>query len=174
MEQERQYMIEKIHLTYEKWNFLLSKEKPDINVNFEDTITLPSTIQQMKKSPVTDERSDGYLTDPHRFEGYALYERTVKLVPKKQGSRAYLVMERTRTSNLWVNGEFVGTQNSLCTAHRYDITDFINGGEIRITIMIDNVSCPVPGGHMTSQDTQTNWLGITGEISLQTLSKVRV
>lgn len=166
-------MIEKIHLTYEKWNFLLSKEKPEINSNFEDTITLPSTVQQMKKSPVTDERSAGYLTDPHRFEGYALYERTVKITPKKQGCKVFLVMERTRTSNLWINGEFVGTQNSLCTAHRYDITDFISGEETRITIMIDNVSCPVSGGHMTSQDTQTNWLGITGGLYIECVNGAR-
>ena len=166
-------MTEKIHLTYEKWNFLLSKEKPDINVNFEDTATLPSTVQQLKKPPVTDERSAGYLTDPYRFEGYALYERTVKIAPKKQGCRVFLVMERTRTSNLWIDGNFIGTQNSLCTAHRYDITDFVNGGEIRITIMIDNVSCPVSGGHMTSQDTQTNWLGITGGLYIECVNEAR-
>ena len=166
-------MIEKIHLTYEKWNFLLSKEKPDINVNFEDTVTLPSTVQQMKKPPVTDERSAGYLTDPYRFEGYALYERKVKVAPKKQGCKVFLVMERTRTSNLWIDGNFIGTQNSLCTAHRYDITDFVNGEEIRITIMIDNVTCPVPGGHMTSQDTQTNWLGITGGLYIECVNEAR-
>ncbi len=166
-------MIEKIHLTYEKWNFLLSKEKPDINVNFEDTVTLPSTVQQMKKPPVTDERSAGYLTDPYRFEGYALYERKVKVAPKKQGCKVFLVMERTRTSNLWIDGNFIGTQNSLCTAHRYDITDFVNSEEIRITIMIDNVTCPVPGGHMTSQDTQTNWLGITGGLYIECVNEAR-
>ena len=166
-------MIEKIHLTYEKWNFLLSKEKPDVNAVFEDTIALPSTIQQMKKSPVTDERSAGYLTDPHRFEGYALYERTIKFTPKKQDCKVFLVMERTRTSSLWIDGELVGTQNSLCTAHRYDITDFIKGEEIRVTIMIDNVSCPVSGGHMTSQDTQTNWLGITGELYIECVNPAR-
>ena len=166
-------MIEKIHLTYEKWNFLLSKEKPDINVNFEDTVTLPSTVQQMKKPPVTDERSAGYLTDPYRFEGYALYERKVKVAPKKQGCKVFLVMERTRTSNLWIDGNFIGTQNSLCTAHRYDITDFVNGEEIRIKIMIDNVTCPVPGGHMTSQDTQTNWLGITGGLYIECVNEAR-
>ncbi len=166
-------MIEKIHLTYEKWGFLLSKERPDINSCLADSIMLPSTVQQMKKSPVTDERSTGYLTDPHRFEGYALYERTVKITPKKQGCRAYLVMERTRTSSLWIDGAFVGTQNSLCTAHRYDITDFVNGNEIRVTIMIDNVSCPVGGGHMTSVDTQTNWLGITGGLYIEFVNEAR-
>ena len=76
-------MIEKFTLTSEKWNFLLSKEKPDINSAFHDTVRLPSTVQQLKKSPLTDERSDGFLTDPYRFEGYAVYEREVTIYPKK-------------------------------------------------------------------------------------------
>ncbi len=152
-----------------EWKFRLSKEKPDINAPFDDVITLPSTVQQMKKPPVTDERSDGYLTDPHRFEGYALYERTVTDLPQ-EGER-FLVLERTRTSSLWVNGQFAGSQNSLCTAHKYDITKF--GSSVKITLMIDNVSCPVPGGHMTSPDTQTNWLGITGGIYIECRDSLR-
>lgn len=166
-------MIEKITLTSEKWKFMLSKEKPDINTPFADSVILPSTVQQLKKSPVTDERSDGYLTDPHRFEGYAVYERTVNISPKKKDSEIFLVLERTRTSTLWINGSLVGTQNSLCTAHRYNITDHVNGQPVKITIMIDNVSCPVPGGHMTSQDTQTNWLGITGDIYIEVCNPLR-
>ncbi|MBP1561853.1 MAG: beta-glucuronidase [Oscillospiraceae bacterium] len=166
-------MTEKINLTGEKWSFLLSKEKPVPNSVFEDAVFLPSTVQQLKKPPVTDERSDGFLTDPYRFEGYALYERTVNISPKKEGCAVFLVLERTRTSNVWINGEFAGTRNSLCTAHRYDITDLVQKGENRITIMIDNVSCPVPGGHMTSQDTQTNWLGITGEVYIECRNMLR-
>ena len=76
-------MIEKFSLTGEDWKFRLSKEKPDINAEFRDSIRLPSTVQQKKKPPVTDERSDGYLTDPYRFEGFALYERMVNISPKK-------------------------------------------------------------------------------------------
>ena len=167
-------MIEKFLLTSEKWNFLLSKEKPDIKTELTDTIRLPSTVQQMKKPPLTDERSDGFLTDPYRFEGYALYERIVSFTPKNSDCGVFLVMERTRTTNLWIDGKFVGTQNSLCASHRYNITDFMKFGEpVKITIMVDNVSCPVPGGHMTSQDTQTNWLGITGEIYLECRSRLR-
>ena len=166
-------MIEKFLLTSEDWSFRLSKEKPDINAGFEDTIRLPSTVQQKKKPPVTDERSDGFLTDPYRFEGYALYERTVTISPKKADCEMFLVLERTRTSNLWIDGKHVGSQNSLCTAHRYNITEYFTGQPMRITIMIDNVSCPVPGGHMTSQDTQTNWLGITGEICIECSNPLR-
>lgn len=167
-------MIEKFLLTSEKWNFLLSKEKPDINSELTDTIHLPSTVQQMKKPPLTDERSDGFLTDPYHFEGYALYERIVSFTPKNSDCDVFLVMERTRTTSLWIDGKFVGTQNSLCASHRYDITKFMEFGvPVKITIMVDNVSCPVPGGHMTSQDTQTNWLGITGEIYLECKSRLR-
>ena len=157
-------MIEKFTLTSEKWNFLLSKEKPEVNAAFHDTVRLPSTVQQLKKSPLTDERSDGFLTDPYRFEGYAVYEREVTIYPKKSDCEMFLVLERTRTSSLWINGNFVGTQNSICAPHKYNITEFAAEMPLTVKIMTDNVSCPVPGGHMTSQDTQTNWLGITGDI----------
>ena len=173
-------MVEKINLAGSSWDFALrSKEEgmPDISdVGFADTITLPSTVQQMKKPPVTKERSDGFLTDPYRFEGYAFYRRTVTVSPQKPGCgdcEVFLSLERTRTSSVWVNGKKAGTYNSLCTAHRYNITKLVQNGENEIIIAVDNVSCPVTGGHMTSQDTQTNWLGITGEIFIEFRSRLR-
>ncbi|MCM1328191.1 MAG: beta-glucuronidase [Ruminococcus sp.] len=167
-------MIEKFLLTSEKWNFLLSKEKPEVGAELSDAVFLPSTVQQLKKSPKTEERSDGFLTDPYRFEGYAVYERIVNFTPKTADCDVFLVMERTRTTNLWIDGKHVGTQNSLCAPHRYNVTDFIEWGvPTKITVTVDNVSCPVPGGHMTSQDTQTNWLGITGEIYLECRRRLR-
>ncbi len=173
-------MIEKINLAGSSWDFALrSKEEgmPVIaDIDFGDTITLPSTVQQMKKPPVTEERSDGFLTDPYRFEGYAFYRRTVTVSPQKSGCEncdVFLSLERTRTSSVWVNGKKAGTRNSLCTAHRYNITELVRNGENEIIIAADNISCPVPGGHMTSQDTQTNWLGITGEIFIEFRSRLR-
>ncbi len=164
-------MLEKINLSG-VWQFKLSKEKPDMTAGT-DTIRLPSTVQQEKKPPVTDERSDGFLTDPRRFEGYALYTRKVTVSPKKKDCDVFLVLERTRTTEVWVNGKSAGTQSSLCAPHRYDITKLVRDGENEITILVDNVSCPVPGGHMTSQDTQTNWLGITGELYIEFRSRLR-
>lgn len=40
--------------------------------------------------------------------------------------------------------------------------------------MVDNTSYPTKGGHMTSPDTQTNWNGITGEISIKITNKTRL
>ncbi len=160
-------MTEKMDLTDKEWRFLLSGEMPEPDAPLTDSIRLPSTVQQAGKSPVTDERSDGFLTDPRRFEGYALYERTVELTPAAAGRDLFLVLERTRTSRLWIDGSYAGTQNSLCTPHRYRITEYFKNAPLRILLMVDNVSCPVPGGHMTSQDTQTNWLGVTGAVYIE-------
>lgn len=165
-------MNNRITLKSQEWLFFLSEEEPPMPVVFSDTIPLPSTVQMERKSPRREEKSDGYLNDPYRFEGYAVYERTVELEPES-GRELFLVLERTRTTRLWVNGSYVGTQNSLCTPHRYAVTDAVRAGENRITIMVDNVTCPVPGGHMTSPDTQTNWLGITGDIYLESVPRVR-
>ncbi|MCM1524825.1 MAG: beta-glucuronidase [Ruminococcus sp.] len=157
--------MKKINLADTPWDFAVSTEKPDINEALTDTVILPSTVQQMKKTPVTDERSDGYLTDPHSFEGYALYRRNAS-VNINDDEEAFLVLERTRTSNVWINGSFAGSCSSICAPHIYNITELVTGNDV-ITVMIDNISCPVPGGHMTSKDTQTNWLGITGEVSVR-------
>ncbi len=90
------------------------------------------------------------------------------------GEQLYLVLERTRTTKVWINGTYMGSRNSLCSAHRYDITAAVRSGSNRIRIQVDNVSCPVPGGHMTSQDTQTNWLGITGELCVERVSAIHM
>lgn len=167
-------MINKTDLTDTAWKFHLSSEKPSIDISFDDEVPLPSTVSQLKKSPVTDERSDGYLTDPHKFEGYAVYQREC-VVSDADNCDVFFVMERTRTSELYIDGKYIGTENTLCGYHRYNITDYIsNNKPFTLTVVINNISCPVPGGHMTSPDTQTNWLGITGEIYIETREKLRL
>ena len=83
----------------------------------------------------------------------------------------FLYLERTRITTIWINGVKVGTRNSLCTPHKYDITSYISSGENIITILVDNTNYPTKGGHLTSPDTQTNWNGITGKIELQVFDK---
>ena len=73
---------------------------------------------------LSDERNDGFLTDPYRFDGYALYERAVRIAPDRSDSEIFFVMVRTRTSHLWIDGKYAGSQNSLCAPHRYNITEY--------------------------------------------------
>lgn len=157
------------------WGFCLDQDKKGIKDNyykitFEDKIDLPSTVSTAKKGIPSEVENTGYLTDPYQFEGYTWYTKTVEF-PDVKGKEFFLVLERTRISHLWIDDTYIGSNNSLCTSHRYHLTPYVNQKH-KITIMIDNTSYPVAGGHMTSWDTQTNWNGITGEIYIEECNEV--
>lgn len=154
------------------WGFRADRDKKGINVDFSDlpyndTIELPSTVSLSRKTERSTERKTYCLTDEYPFEGCCLYYRDIDIGLLPEGAKAELFLERTRQTKLWVNGEFIGERNSLCTPHIYDITDYISEGSAKVCLMVSNTDYPTKGGHMTSEDTQTNWNGITGEISVR-------
>jgi len=154
-----------------KWKFQLDDEKEGLkkhfeNNNFTDTITLPNTTSYAKKGAPNPEVALGHLTDAYKTEGYAWFSKNVSIDSKDIGKTAILNLERTRISYVWIDENYVGTYNSLSTSHTYDVTKYISSTEHKLTIMTSNVDYPVGGGHMTSPDTQSNWNGILGEISL--------
>lgn len=155
------------------WNLKLDSEKIGVekkyfeDIDFSDTIDLPGTISQQKKSPKTDERATGFLTDPYKFEGWAWYKKNVEI--KNPSKKLRLVLERTRYTTLWINGKEIDKKNTINGKHIYEFSLDNQEAEknISITILVSNIDYIVPGGHMTSPDTQTNWNGITGEIYLE-------
>lgn len=142
---------------------------------FDNSITLPSTVSQQKKVPQSTERYDGYLTDPYASEGFMWYERDIELPENDLSGDCIwtLFLERTRISHVWIDGVYIGTQDSICTPHRYNISAHVRN-HFRLTIMTDNVNYKTKGGHMTSPDTQTNWNGIIGKLQIQRESKTRL
>lgn len=168
-------MNTKIDLSGE-WGFCLDGEKRGIAEHFEtkdfwDVISLPGSTSYAQKGEPNRARETYFLTEVYKFEGYAWYRKTVRFPFKKKsdlkGKHFYLTLERTRISTVWVDGKCVGSQNSFIAKHVYDLTEYIDNLTPEITIMVSNVDYAAPGGHMTSQDTQTNWNGILGEISLE-------
>jgi hypothetical protein len=158
------------------WLFCLDTDKEGLDAHFEkkefsDTITLPGTISLAQKGSRSSARETGFLTDPYRMEGYSWYKRTVTLpfsdAADMEGWRFTLSLERTRISKVWVDGQEVGSFDSFVAVHRYDLTPWIHRTEPELTIMVSNTDYKVPGGHLTSPDTQTNWNGILGDISLR-------
>ncbi|MBQ4465360.1 MAG: beta-glucuronidase, partial [Oscillospiraceae bacterium] len=133
---------------------------------FTDTMRLPGTTAQAKKGKPNPEREDSFLTERYPFLGYAWFRREVHIPEHLRGKKMQLFLERTRITTVWINGNCIGSQNSLCTPHCYDLTAFSQAENVQITICVDNSGYPTKGGHMTSPDTQTNWNGITGEIGL--------
>lgn len=166
-------MGQKISLQGE-WGFCLDGAKEGIKKQYyrrqpDDTIFLPGTTAKAQKGVCTagGERETDHLTERFHFEGYAWYSKRIALDALPEHALLFLRLERTRISHVWVDGRDAGSRDSLCAGHVYDLTGFMDAGEHTLTILVSNVDYPVPGGHMTSPDTQTNWNGILGEISLE-------
>jgi hypothetical protein len=164
------YMYSKIDLSG-IWNFQLDANKQGIKQPFNDEILLPGTTSNSKKGKKNERIELGCLTDEYKFEGYAWFSREIEISDDIYDKTSFLYLERTRVTTLWINNMEVGKQNSLCTPHIYEVTGYLSKGKNIITILVDNTDYPTKGGHLTSQDTQTNWNGITGRIELQIFNK---
>ncbi|MCD8096054.1 MAG: beta-glucuronidase [Ruminococcus sp.] len=149
-----------------EWKLALDKERKGVAPEFDDTIILPNTTSNADKGEENTAREEGFLTDTRLFEGDAWFSKTVDL-SECASKVVKLKLERTRITKVFFDGIEVGTQDSLTTAHIYDLTKFEKKSDNCITICVSNVGYPTGGGHLTSPDTQTNWNGITGEIALQ-------
>jgi hypothetical protein len=109
------------------------------------------------------------------YKGVSWYLKEFDLPSGWAGKNIFLFLERPHwESTLFINGKKAGSENSLAVPHQYDITGMIVAGKNRIAIRIDNrVIIPVGiNSHSISDHTQSNWNGITGDISLRTASKV--
>lgn len=157
------------------WHFRLDAAQTGLDEHFEfqsfsDTIELPSTIALSQKGTPGNTRETGFLTDPYAMEGFTWYKKSVTLplsaLDVLDGVHILLTLERTRISHVWVDGEKAGTFDSLVAPHEYDLTPYIHSLCPEITIMVSNTGYKVPGGHLTSPDTQTNWNGILGDMRL--------
>ncbi|WP_212938041.1 sugar-binding domain-containing protein [Paenibacillus antibioticophila] len=161
-------VLDKLNLAGD-WRLELDKEKkqqPPLFL-FQDTINLPNTTSHARKGQKNTEVLIGGLTDEYAFEGYAWFEREVEIPASLSGKSCFLFLERTRVTKVWVDGQEIGSQNSLNTPHLYDLSDVMSPGKHTLTIRVDNTDYPTKGGHLTSPDTQTNWNGITGRMELQ-------
>ena len=147
------------------WEFCLDKDMKGGSVVFDDTMMLPGTTSDQKKGEYNENRETGFLTDTYKFEGWAWFRKKVNF-DRLGCSVVKLFLERTRITTLFIDEEEIGTQESLCTPHVYDLSRFAGTGEHMVTIRVSNVGYKTGGGHLTSADTQTNWNGITGRIEL--------
>lgn len=139
---------------------------------FDDTISLPGTTSLAKKGTPNPARETGFLTDAYAFEGQAWFRKTVYLDPDFLGLPMKLTLERTRITTLWINGRRVGSCDSLCTPHVYEISAYVAKPLVEIVVCVENTGYPTKGGHLTSPDTQSNWNGITGSMTLEVFSEV--
>lgn len=138
-----------------------------------DTINLPGTTDENKKGILNVIKEVGRLTRVYTFYGPAWYQKKVEIPTEWKDKQIFFTMERTKTSSVWVDDNFAGTQNSLTTAHYYDLSRHLSPGKHRLTVCIDNKNNPPVGDpHQISDQTQTNWNGILGKVELEARDRI--
>ena len=116
-----------------------------------------------------------FLQPDKHYVGAAWYQRVVEVPPAWEGRRVVLTLERPHwETRLWVDGRPLGTNNSLCTPHVYDLGSKLTPGRHTLTLRVDNrVVVPVGDwSHSVSDHTQGNWNGVVGRLELNATSPV--
>lgn len=112
-----------------------------------------------------------FLTPDKHYVGVAWYKRSVQVPASWRGERILLFLERPHIeTTVWINNKQVGSYNSLCVPHVYDVTDFVRVGANDLSIRVDNRIKEInvgPDSHSITDQTQGNWNGIVGRIELQ-------
>ena len=154
------------------WELSLDQCDDAAGARFDDMINLPGTLDEQHKGargPVPDNTMR--LSRLYCHVGKAWYRRRITIPQEWATRHVRLFIERTKFSTLWLDGRKIGTVESLVAPHRYDFT--AEAGEHTLTLMIDNNTLWC-GGHQVSDDTQTNWNGLLGEITLSLVPDVEI
>lgn len=117
-----------------------------------------------------------HLQQRFSYVGPALYQREFDVPETWEDKDIELVLERVLwKSQVWINGQYIGTRNSLTTPHRYEIGSALKPGRNRITICVDNSrQLAIGDPHAYTEQSQTIWNGIIGRIELIARDKVRI
>ncbi|MBR5716256.1 MAG: beta-glycosidase [Bacteroidales bacterium] len=131
-------------------------------------VTLPGTTDTNGLGePCADRSETTRLSRRFSYKGQAWYNRSFEVW--NDTANWTLLLERTKLTRIYVDGQYVGTSNNISTPQRFDLGRLAHGRH-DLAIMVDN-SKGVPeqiygNSHAYTEDTQTNWNGIIGNICL--------
>ncbi len=119
-----------------------------------------------------------WLQPEKYYKGAAWYQKTVTIPSNWIKKSVSLIIERPHwQTKLWINGEEIGTCNSLGAPHQYELKQHVKAGTNTITIRVDNSIHDVDPGensHSISDHTQSNWNGMVGKIFLQAKAPIHI
>jgi hypothetical protein len=111
-----------------------------------------------------------WLQPEKHYAGAAWYQREIEVPTEWKGRRLVLSLERAHwETRVWLDGRAIGSNDSLSTAHEYDLGTEIAPGRHVLTLRLDNrYLVPIgPNSHSISDHTQGNWNGLIGRLELR-------
>ena len=155
-----------------QWRMALDPEKQGAQKGWskqvpgDRTMTLPGTLDEAGVGdPVKP--SLHVLTRTHEYIGMAWYQREVDIPETWKGKQVQLWLDRVMwESRLYIDGELVGSEDSLCTPHVYELGARLTPGKHKLTLRIDNSGRPGANCHGYGDDIQIKWNGVVGRMEL--------
>ncbi|MGI0105756.1 sugar-binding domain-containing protein [Salinimicrobium sp. WS361] len=164
-----------------EWQFALDNndvgiEKQWYLKNLDDVVQLPGTTDSNKKGILNIDTTLAHLNRVYKYEGAAWYKRKITIPGNFEGKHIKLFLERTKPSQIWIDSTMVGSSNLLQSPQTFDVSQYLSPGEHHISVRVNNDLDLTPYGnvHIYSDDSQTNWNGILGEIHLEASPKTHI
>ncbi len=157
------------------WEFAMGEQE-----TFTDTIALPSTTEVGEKgNPAAYTQETRFLSRKRPYTGICRYKRKLTIPKEMSGKRIYLYLERTKYTEIFVDGRSVSRSHETIIPQRHDLTAFLTSGKHELLIEADNNLSQYEdfpeslyNGHQFTEHTQTNWNGILGGIYLKACDPV--
>lgn len=163
------------------WQFALDTgkhgvEKKWFTTNLIDSIKLPGTTDLSHKGNVNKDTTTLHLNRVYTYEGPAWYKKKLEIPADWTDKHIQLFLERTKSTQVWINDQFIGESFLLQSPQKYDLSSFLSPGTHTLTIRVDNDLKLTPYGnvHIYSDETQTNWNGVLGNIFLEASDKTYI
>lgn len=119
-----------------------------------------------------------WLSPDKVYTGPAWYQKKITVPETWKDQVVNLQLERAHWETiLCIDGEEIGMKNTLGTPHDYRLGNGLTPGKHTITIRIDNRIRDIDPGldaHSVSDNTQTNWNGIVGNIALTAIPPIHI
>lgn len=118
-----------------------------------------------------------WLTPDKHYVGVAWYQKQITIPEKWANKSLQLHLERCHwETTVWVDSTIVGMQKSLAVPHRYSLQS-LTAGDHTITVRVDNRTKEIDPGadaHSISDNTQSNWNGIIGDMRITALPQAHI
>lgn len=136
--------------------------------NFDYISNLPGSLDQDGIGKVTLKAAEGRLTRLHTYYGPAWYEKEIIIPSNWKRKIISLFLERVMwSSTVYVDGKKISEKTSLYTPHVHTLGT-LSPGKHRLIICVNSDQVYKIGthGHGYSDQMQTIWNGIIGQIKL--------
>ena len=164
-----------------EWQFALDTANVGVQQQWylrdlEETVQLPGTTDSNEKGFLNTDTTTSHLNRVYTYEGAAWYRKKINVPADFEGQHLSLFLERTKPTRIWIDSTLVGSSKLLQSPQQFDLSRELTPGEHSITVQVNNNRelTPYRETHIFSDDTQTNWNGIIGEMFIGARPKTHI